>query len=127
MNYASAKDTKLRFGQKRLAANVYLRPVGDDFAVRYYDTDVVTICKDGSAILKHGGFITKSTAALIREFSPVEVDVDWKPSHPDHFVLVYVGQVYVWPRNLYRLRLLASGTVQKWEGEKWVRVKPDTE
>ncbi len=50
----------------------YLRRTEDNIAVVYVKTHVVTITPRNTYILRHGGFVTRTTMMRIREFSPVK-------------------------------------------------------
>lgn len=125
MNYTEASKMKLRNGEKRLCKNVYLHPQGNNFCVRYYDTDVITLCPDNTVVINHGGFITKSTGEVICTWCPLPVDIAHHPSR-HLFVLIVEDKTYTWSANFPRLRLFPSGIVQKRGGTKWVRMKADT-
>jgi len=50
-----------------------LRRVGDAIAIRYHDTDVVTVSADDTYTLDSGGWRTVTTKARINEYSPARL------------------------------------------------------
>lgn len=84
MSFEFAKKlmSKCRKGEKRLSGrSTVLYKVDDSaFAIRYHDTDVVTIHDDGSFTLFTGGHRTVTTKARINEYSPARIsqkDFSW--------------------------------------------------
>lgn len=75
------KPVTVPFGRygKRLAGNTILHQIDDDtYAVRLYNTDVVTIHRDGTWGLATGGYNTPTTKERIKRFSPARVfSHDW--------------------------------------------------
>lgn len=61
-----------------LAKNLRVFQRGDDYAIRYHWTDIVTYHANGDVTLRHGGFHTSSTKANISDFSPIAV---WQNKH----------------------------------------------
>lgn len=58
----------------KLTYNTTLRKLnGDTFAVRFYNTDILLIHRDGSYTLNSGGFRTVTTKQRLNEFSPARV------------------------------------------------------
>lgn len=70
---------------KPLCNNTRLFRRGEDcYAVRFHDTDVVTLWRDGRVTLDTGGWTTMSTKDRISSFGPVRVDSErgtWYISH----------------------------------------------
>jgi hypothetical protein len=59
---------------KPLHKNIRLvRLDNGDYAIRYYDTDVVTYHLDNTVTLDNGGWQTKSTKETISSFSPFNI------------------------------------------------------
>jgi len=58
---------------KPLYANTRLVKRGENYAIRLHYTDVVTICKNGTYVLRSGGWQTNTTKARINQYSPVGI------------------------------------------------------
>jgi hypothetical protein len=59
---------------RKLGNNTYARILSDgSVAIRYHETDVVTIHPDDTATLRTGGWKTYTTRARMDEYSPVLV------------------------------------------------------
>jgi len=79
MNFAEAEKLlspkqEARYGKRMLGnnRNLYLHRIdADTFAVRYWQTDIVTIRRDGTYVLNSDGWRTMSTKKFINEFAPV--------------------------------------------------------
>lgn len=54
---------------KLVGNNTHLVQVGSDYAIRLYNTDIVTYKPDGSIILNSGGYRTQTTKSRINEFA----------------------------------------------------------
>jgi len=72
MTYTQAKDllSKSRKDTKNLKHMTDLRKVETGYAIRYWDTDVVTIHEDNTYTLNSGGYLTMTTKERINEYSP---------------------------------------------------------
>jgi hypothetical protein len=55
---------------KPLATSTRLHKRGEDFAVQYHDTDVVTFTAAGGTVLKTGGWLTQMTRSRIGDHLP---------------------------------------------------------
>jgi hypothetical protein len=75
MTYESAKEMlrKARKGSKTLCHMTTLRKVEAGYAIRYHNTDVVTIHEDNSYTLNSGGWYTPTTKDRINEYSPARI------------------------------------------------------
>jgi len=78
MRYEEAKDLfetarNKDAGKPLSGAATRLHKVGDNYAVRYHSTDVVTIHPDGTYTLDLGGWNTLTTRKKMTEFSPARV------------------------------------------------------
>ena len=70
MTFEQAKCMMSR-GKCKLAHETYLISVDEDtYGVRYHNTIVVKIHKDGSYTLNSGGYDTQTTYRRMREYSP---------------------------------------------------------
>ncbi len=58
---------------KPLANNTRLFRRGEDFAIRFHATDIITIHPDGTYTLNSGGYRTMTTKERINEYSPVRM------------------------------------------------------
>ena len=61
---------------RKIANHTYLQRRGNDIAVKFHETDVVTFHPNGQTTLNSGGWQTKTTKERINEFSPVYVTQD---------------------------------------------------
>lgn len=57
--------------ERKVATATVLHRIGNDLAIRYHATDVVTLHADGSYTLKTGGYYTQTTKRRIEEYAPV--------------------------------------------------------
>jgi len=53
-----------------------IRLDNDDIAVKYHDTNVVTYHPDGSATLRSGGWMTKTTKQRMNDYTHYRIDAD---------------------------------------------------
>lgn len=67
LNRPRPKDSKI------IGNNTVLHRVGDDIAIRFHNTDVVTISPQNIYTLNNGGYRTPSTKNRINEYAPVIV------------------------------------------------------
>src|SRR3990167_8279765 len=84
----TARDTT---AGKPVANNTRLIPRGSDIAVRFHETDVVTIHKNGGYTLNNGGWGSMTTAARINEYAPAGLRSDrgiWVYTGATHFAAV---------------------------------------
>jgi len=81
MQYSKAKMTLNGKAKKRLGHETYLETRSDgSIAVRYHNTDVVTINPDGTYELRAGVWFTPTTKKRINQYSPARVyqqNFDW--------------------------------------------------
>lgn len=73
LTYNQCLNMKFRNGIKKLKSNTYLIKRGENFAVRYHNTDILTICPTGEYILDNGGWQTVTTKARLNDFGPVRI------------------------------------------------------
>lgn len=77
LNYKTASKMIDKFNhlpRRKLANNTYLRRLENgNLAVRFHETDIIIIRKDGTWKLNSGGYRTKTTLARINEFSPARL------------------------------------------------------
>ncbi len=66
--FAKAKD---KTTGKPVKLNTRIVQVGPDYAIRFYETDIVTFKPDGSIVLNSGGYRTATTKQRINEFAPM--------------------------------------------------------
>ena len=59
----------------KVSGNTWIVARSGNYAVRYYDTDVVTYHKDGTFTLDHGGWPGMNTARHMDHFTPDNVRV----------------------------------------------------
>lgn len=75
MNYSEARALMSRARHpengKPLQSNIRLYQRGDDYAIRHYSTDTVTIHKDGTYTLRTGGWETRQTRDGIETYAPI--------------------------------------------------------
>lgn len=78
LSYAEAADLWARARDKKKGKplpgrSVWLTKKGDDYVVRLYDTDLVTVRPDGTWVLSSGGHNTPTTRRHLEEYAPVYV------------------------------------------------------
>jgi hypothetical protein len=66
--FATAKNKEA--GKPLDGRKTRLHKRGDDYAIRYHDTDVVTICADGTYLLDTGGYNTVTTRSRMNDYTP---------------------------------------------------------
>jgi len=71
--FARAKDKTKGKRLKGREGSTWLVQDGNDFAIRFHATRIVTICKDGTYILRNGNYYTPSTKERICGYSPARV------------------------------------------------------
>jgi hypothetical protein len=67
-----------------IAKNLRVFQRGDDYAVQYHWTDIVTFHANGDVTLRNGSYRTSSTKGNINSFAPVSV---WQKRHNWYIVL----------------------------------------
>ena len=61
---------------KKLGNNTYLKRRGDNIAVLFHETDIITYHENGHISFNTGGWYSKTTKERINEFSPVYIYQD---------------------------------------------------
>lgn len=89
-NYYQACELLGGRNRRKVGHNTYLLSRGEDVAVRYHNTDVVTFHADGTATLRNGGWNTLTTRKRFKACG--------FPAHTDK------GACYVstGPKNIYK-------------------------
>ena len=83
LTYQDAEERLLRprpKDSKIIARNTVLHRVGDDIAIRFHNTDVVTISPQNVYTLDNGGWFTVTTKERINRYAPVRIwqrDFQW--------------------------------------------------
>lgn len=80
-NYRTAADMLGNHNERTIAHNTRLVRRGDDVAVRYHATDIVTYHADGRITLDTGGWDTMTTISRMHAMTPATVRVyrrDWQ-------------------------------------------------
>lgn len=70
MNYQSALDKLSGRESRKVGNNTYLHKAGEDIALRFHKTDVVTFKQNGDVVLDSGGWKTPSTKVRINDYIP---------------------------------------------------------
>ena len=74
MTYADAETILARRAIRKIAHNTHLHRIdGDTIAVRLHATDVLTLHRDGRAVLSSGGWRTVTTKERLNRYAPCRV------------------------------------------------------
>jgi len=73
LTYVEAKRLLAKRPIRKLARNTYLRAEGEDVVVKFWDTDIITIDKEGIYTLNTSGYRTLTTKDRLNEFGPARV------------------------------------------------------
>lgn len=108
---------------KPLATSTRLHKRGEDFAVQYHDTDIVTFRPDGKIVLNTGGWLTMMTRQRMEEYLPTGWAIT---SIKGRWYLVQRGDTWATPRARYAFRdgiTLDHGIVTGYESDDVVAVQ----
>jgi hypothetical protein len=95
MTFTEADSTLARRAIRKIAHNTHLHRIdADTIAVRLHSTDVLTLHRDGRAVLSSGGWRTVTTKERLNRYAPCRVYQqrgEWFIQHDGRTVSFYDG------------------------------------